>query len=184
MPTPFDLPSSQGPQPQAGPQMPPGQGMPQQAAPQAPDSLAHVETSYNKLKEAQGLLTKVKGGLDHLVTLGDTVTTDDIVQTAGKLIGGGITAEGMASLLAQMPDSNPEQLMMWIAERDKDVTQRIAQTDQMAQQFRHEMGTLAVKKIMGNGQAEQAMPAQDESAPAGPNDMTPASTGAGNSMGL
>ncbi len=60
MPTPFDL---QGPQQQPGPQLAPGQGMPQPPAPQAPDPLAHVEASYNKLKEAQGLLGKVKTAL-------------------------------------------------------------------------------------------------------------------------
>jgi len=182
MPTPFDL-GAQGPQPQDGqPAMPPGQGMPQQGAPQAPDTLAHVEASYNKLREAQGLLSKVKNGLDHLVTLGDTVTTDDIIQTAGKLIGGGITPEGMASLLAEMPDSNPEQLMMWIAQRDQDVTQRIKQTDAMAQAFRHEMGTLAVRKIMANGQVEQAAPEQGASPDAGgPAEMT---SNVANSMGL
>ncbi len=87
----------------------------------------------------------------------------------------------MASLLAEMPDSNPEQLMQWIAQRDADVTQRIEQTNKMADAFRHEMGTLALKKVMGNSQAEGAQAPPEAS----PDEMPAASAPAGgNSMGL
>lgn len=163
--------------PQGAPQgqgQPQGQGGPTPAgAAGAPDSLSHIEASYDKLRSAQGMLAKVRNGLDSLVTLGDTVTQDDVIKVAGKLVGAGLTPGGMASLLAEMPE-NPEQLMMWISQHDQDVTQREQQLNQMTDQFRHELGVQAMRKAMGaqppgsGAQTPQAQPSQPmPSAPAG-----------------
>lgn len=156
MANPFEIAAQGGPQPQ--PQAP-------QIDPRSqPDNLDHLEASFDKLQSAQGMLSKVRNGLDSLVKLADTVTQDDVVKVAGKLVASGMTPEGMASLLSEMPEQ-PEQLMQWIAQHDQQVNQRIEETNKMADLFAHQMGVEGVKRLLSNGTGGAASPQEPTAQP-------------------
>lgn len=123
-----------------------------QAAPQATgpqDSMDNVQASYDKLKSGQAMLGKVRNGLDGLMKLGDTVSTEDVVKTAGNLVAAGLTPEGMATLLSEMPEKS-EQLQEWIAQHDQDVNKRMADIDKMTDQYRHQLGVEGMQRLLAN----------------------------------
>jgi hypothetical protein len=150
------------------PSAPQGQ-MPAQApqgapAPQAPPTLDQVSAAYDKLKAGQQMLDKVRKGLDTLVKLGDTISQEDVIKVAGKLVAAGLTPEGMATLLSEMPEKS-EMLQEWIAKHDQDVTQREQQLNQMTDQYRHQMGAMAMEQLVAQHPADQAQAAAQMPAP-------------------
>lgn len=158
-------------------QAPQQQAAPQTAGPIAPqDSMDNVQASYDKLRSGQAMLGKVRNGLDGLMKLGDTVSTEDVVKAAGNLVAAGLTPEGMATLLAEMPEKS-EQLQEWIAQHDQDVNKRMADIDKMTDQYRHQLGVEGMQRLLANGGQPSA---QDTT---GQDQATPQTPDAG-SMGL
>lgn len=109
---------------------------PQMPLATSPDQLIHahhsmVRAQYGKLKEADGLLKKVREEMDNLVDLGDSVDTQDVIKASGKLVGHGIAAPQMAEILSSMPAGGGQPLAEWLVKQDQIVRSREAQMHQV-----------------------------------------------------
>jgi hypothetical protein len=124
-----------------------------------------LQAKYSKLMTARDTLDAVQEQMDGLVEKYDTVSPEDVVTSAGKLVAVGLPAEEMAGLLADMPD-NAQALQDWVGQHAKDVVERSAQVDAMLLETRHQMGVVGLKQLAG----QTAMPAAP---PAGPSEMMP-----------
>lgn len=180
----------------------PAAGVPQgNDSPQAPGSIfkhfssQHDDTNarYEKLSKADETLKSVRKIMDKLVSLGDMIQEDDVMDAASSLVAAGLTSAAVAGLLADAP-ANPEGLQAWVVEHDADVTKREAQLGQVLANARHEMAVKGLKALAGHAaddhfaaqDEQQAMPPQQQSelesgppAPAGMNPLEGAPANAG-----
>jgi hypothetical protein len=145
---------------------PVGKGSPAEVAPatSAPHPLISGMTAlhdmtrakYDKLAEAKGLLEKIKKELLPLAKMGDTVSQDDVIKAAGKIVGHGLGAGAVAGLLADMPqDGQP--LAAWVAQHLLGIQQREQQLAPVLTGIQHELGVhslqlLAAHSIHGGPQ--------------------------------
>lgn len=102
--------------------------------------------SVKKLQEAKGRATLVRRALDQLAALGDTVTQEDVTKESSKLVGGGMGAEEVAGLLADMPDGS-QALQGWIGQHDVALRANEAKLDQMLATQRHTLGVQALHHV-------------------------------------
>lgn len=141
-------------------QMP--EGIPEPQAPAGPAPIQQGNTSheafYDKLRQAQGKIEVVQNVLGRLMGLGDTVTQEDVIKGASKIVSSGVSPEGMAAMLADMPDKQ-ELLGPWIAQHKATFDKQDAAISQMAGQVRHQMGVEALQGAMGGGATPEPPPA-------------------------
>ena len=144
-----------GQDPTGGAAMPPDPSMPpqdpsqmqsapapaQQAAPQ------DIHAQYAKLMQASDTLDATKASLDALLGLGDTVTPEDVVKEAGKLVGYGLSPTAVATMLVDMPQKG-DMLAEWVQQQDQGVAQRVAQLSLVTNAVRHKMGVDAIQGLM------------------------------------
>lgn len=164
--------------PQAEPQ--PGQmdGTPMAPSPsgipQEPQGEGQLVGAYAKLKEARGRMDVIQNVLGKLVELGTNVSPDDVVDSAGKIVAAGVSPEGMASMLAEMPEQ-PELLAAWLAEHKGVIDQKEKELDLVTRNVQHEMGVQALRGLLGQQAAQDI--GQALGAASNPLEMS-ASTGA------
>jgi uncharacterized coiled-coil protein SlyX len=106
-----------------------------------------LQAKYSKLSSARDLLDAVQEQMDGLASKYDTVSPEDVVTSAGKLVAAGLAPEAMAGMLADMPD-NSQALQDWVAQHQKDVAQRSEQLDAMLGETRHQMGVVGLRQLM------------------------------------
>lgn len=148
----------------AGPQVAPGPGgtpMPGAGGPM-PSGLDGVT---NVLQKAHGQakamfenttknlarIDAIRKGLERLSDKGDVVTTEDIIEEAGKLVGHGIDPNALAGLLADMPqEGGGEALGGWVATHA--ITAAAAEQQLLVAHnvARHQMGVAAMHAITAN----------------------------------
>lgn len=154
-------------------------GAPPSAAPLS-DMMQHfggaqdqAAARYSKMKAAVATLSSVRKEMDGLVALHDTVSQEDVVKAAGRLVASGLGAVPVAGLLADMPPDG-EALQRWVQQQDQGVTVREQQAERALALTRHELGLVALRNIIGHsaesaqlsGQPQpQPQPAPDLSAP-------------------
>lgn len=126
-------------------------GAPGAAPAQSEDALS---SAYTKLKEARGRMDAIQDALGKLVDMGDSVTEEDVVKSAGKIVAAGVAPEGMAALLADMPQK-PELLAEWLGQHKMEIDQKEAQLDDATDTVRHELGAQALRELMGHHEAQQ-----------------------------
>lgn len=127
-----------GPGPQGAPAGPAGAPAPQ-----------NLMAQYQKLQQAGAMLGAVRQGLDSLMALADTVTPQDVVGEAGKLVALGLDPVQIAGMLADMPEEG-DLLVEWIAQQDQGIHAREAQLAQMTQAVRHDLGVSAMRDLMAH----------------------------------
>lgn len=120
---------------------------------------------YDKLKESRGMLDHIRIELDKLTSLGDAVTHSDVMGAAGRLVGHGVPAKEMATLLADMPLGAGQGLAAWLQMHDMGATQQEALVDRLVGTARHRMGVAALKELAGEHVME---PLRGQRAAAGP----------------
>lgn len=101
------------------------------------------------------MLAKVREQMDKLTALADTVTQDDVVEAAGKLVGAGLGSVAVAGILASMPEDG-EALQGWVRQQDQQIVQREAQAVRALQLTRHQLGVTAMKSIIGHSAEQHA----------------------------
>jgi hypothetical protein len=136
-----------------------------EAAPAAPPSIQDLVQQHNQLSAAYKQLSAaakqmemVRKQLDELVELGDTVTTEDVVKSAGKLVAGGMPALEVAKLLSEMPDSG-QPLASWLQDKDEMVAANEQQKEQILPLVQHQLGVSSVQvmqAMQGQQQQQQA----------------------------
>jgi hypothetical protein len=131
------------------------------------DAHGQSRARFNKLTEADARLGAVRSALDSLVKLGDTVSQEDVVKAAGGLVGAGLSAPAIASMLADMPPDG-EALQGWIAQQDQGVKQREAQLKAVTGMAQHQMGVEALRALIGHAAVGHAQRMAAQAASAGP----------------
>lgn len=106
-----------------------------------------LQAKYAKLSGARDMLDAVQEQMDGLVSKFDTVSPEDVMTSAGKLVAAGLTPEAVAGMLADMPD-NSQALQDWVAKHAKDVAQRSEQLDALLGETRHQMGVVGLRQLM------------------------------------
>jgi hypothetical protein len=101
---------------------------------------------FDKLSDAKAMLEKVKSELLPLAKMGETVSQEDVIKAAGKMVGHGLGASAVAGLLADMPqDGQP--LAAWVAQHMIGVQQREAQLQPVLAKAQHELGVHAIQLL-------------------------------------
>ena len=86
---------------------------------------AKFDQTSSAKRRTQGALTE----LEQLQALGDTVTPENIIQGAGKLVASGESPQQMAALLADMPQGSCQVLQGWLSQHIQQLTQALAQLE-------------------------------------------------------
>lgn len=113
--------------------------------------MAHgqIKSNYGKIKDMSVLLGHIRTEMDNLAQMGDAVSVDDVVKSAGRLVAHGVTPMGMATILAEMPPGG-EALRQWIAEKDLMIGQREQEAKLALGGLRHELGTTSLRLLAGH----------------------------------
>lgn len=130
-----------GNQPDApAPSVPDGHGPVEQAVGQAH---ANASGQLAKLTQAKRNIANIRGEMETLTKLGDSVTPEDVIKGAGMVVGKGGDPMQLAGLLADMPQGG-EALQGWLQQHDQQMTQNEQQVDQLLAQARHSAGSAAL----------------------------------------
>lgn len=140
---------------------------------------------YQKLVQADRMLGVLRGELDKLALMGDTVAPEDVIASAGRVVGHGVPARELATLLADMPSQAGQGLSAWVAQQDQALTMQEAHVAQMREIAQHRMGVSAVREmaadeVMARGRRTAA--AMGAMGPLGPGGQGPSPGGGGGGM--
>lgn len=144
---------------------------------------AYNKLVHQKLVNADRILGVLRGEMDKLALMQDTVTPEDVISAAGRVVGHGVPARELASLLAEMPSQAGQGLAAWVAQQDQALTQQEAHVAQMKEIAQHRMGvsavrTMAADEMMARGRrAAAAMGALAPGGGQGPSPPGPPSGG-------
>lgn len=128
-----------------------------------------ARTKFDDLKDVDAQLKRGRSILDDLIAKGDTVTVDDVVKSAGKMVAAGFEPKGMAGLLATLPPNAPAgtqgpanpALQAWVQQRADALTALEAKAAQSLTMAAHDMGVHALRAIAGHSiQEPPPMPPQ------------------------
>ena len=116
------------------------------------ESPMHSAHNYNravfqKLSSADRMLTHLRDEMDKLAIMGDTVSPEDVIAASGRLVGHGVPARELASILAEMPTQAGQSLAAWVARNDTMLVQQEALVAQMKRVAQHEMGVSAIRQM-------------------------------------
>lgn len=108
-----------------------------------------ARATYDKVKDSRRMLDHIRVELDKLADMADTVTPQDVIGAAGRLVGHGVPAREMAVLLSDMPQGAGQGLASWIQAHDMLARQQEAEVDRVANISRHRLGVTALKDLAG-----------------------------------
>lgn len=130
-----------------------------------------MRAQLDKIEEQAERQRVVREQLNHLKTLGDLVSEDDVVKSASKIVAAGAPPMMIAGLLADMP-SGAEALKEWIVGQEKVFAQKEAQMSQVLGGLRHQTGLAALRLLaadsFGGMMAPGAPPASNPLMPQSP----------------
>lgn len=160
-----------------GPLQANGQDTPGQQTPAAgpPDSaspldLAHGQArgQFDALAKAKGTLDKIRAELTQLASLGDSVTEEDVIKSAGKLVAHGIAPVAMAGVLSGMPPSGGQALAGWVQQQAQAMEAKEAQLVPMLETARHGLGVMAMHSLVAHAAEARQAPGPLPSGPTNP----------------
>jgi len=137
---------------------------------------------YTKITNADRMLSRIREEMDKLTNMGDTISPEDVVAAAGRVVGHGVPAREMATLLAGMPVQAGQGLAAWIQEQNALVQQQEAEVARVREIALHKMGVSAVRSMAAGdviNQARQASSVLGPLAPGGNQAIAPQAPPAG-----
>lgn len=108
-----------------------------------------AQNQFDAVSSASTRMNRLRSELDSLRELGDTVTPDDVMDSAGRLVASGADPLSLAGLLADMPEQGGEALAGWVAQHDEAAQQKAGQIDQAQQVAKHQLGVSAIHAMAG-----------------------------------
>jgi hypothetical protein len=126
-----------------------------------------VALQYQRMQKATAMLRRVRGEMDKLMALADTVKQEDVVEAAGRMVADGLGSVQVAGILATMPQDG-EALQAWVRQQDLGIQHREGQAERALALVRHELGLAAFRSIIGHSAEAQQPPAQIQPPPAAP----------------
>jgi hypothetical protein len=122
--------------------------------------LTRANAQYDKLAESRQRLDVVREQLDKLTALGDTVSSEDVVDAAAEMVAHGLGALPMATLLADMP-AGGQALQSWLQQQDQQVRQREAALARPLKLAQHQLAVAGLHNLTGHmAEAHNAAQAQ------------------------
>ena len=120
----------------------------------AMDLLDKVRAQYDHISEVSSNLSMIGGKLEKLVKLGDVVTEDEIIKTAGEIVGKGLMpADQMAGLLADMPQNGGgAALAKWVGVHAQEIAQQMEMVGRLKSDVQYQLGvngSHVIKSAMG-----------------------------------
>lgn len=157
MPETASSPTGPGPSPEADPGAGPNPMAPAPSplAGSAPGPVAHPDiSSWLETLQAQfaksGKALRLVGGfesqLEKLQKLGDTVSPDDVVEAAGKMVDQGADPLALAGLLADMPDGGGA-IAGWLAQHTAALAAQKSQLAAVHEALRHQLGVTSLHAL-------------------------------------
>lgn len=119
-------------------------------------NLNRISAAYDTGKRAQQILDHVREELDGLMDMGDIVRPEDVVASAGRLVGKGLGAQQLAELLSSMPTVGGEGLASWVRMHDMTIRQAESNLERENSVVRSRMGVAAFKSLVA-GDAETSI---------------------------
>lgn len=114
------------------------------------------KATYTKLTESDNMLRHIREELDKLTEMADTVTPQDVIGAAGRLVGHGIPAREMATLLSDMPLGAGQGLASWLQMHDASVRQQETHVEQTMRIAGHRMAVSAMRVLAANAVRDHA----------------------------
>ena len=165
----------------------PGAGPSAPSAPPDPHAgmlssmLTSAKAKYSATSKVMALAQATRKEVDQLVSLGDAVTTDDVLEGMAKLVGAGADPKGFISMMQggpgtpPMPDSGPA-LAAWLAQQEQVLAEREEQLEEAHHGAEYDALTSAVHVLANHhvqtlkqkGASTQAAEASIGAAPPGP----------------
>src|SRR5215469_36674 len=137
-------PPSMAPSGQAGP--PPASKAGQPFA-DVHQQLKYTQSQFKQGQQAQQVLDHLRRELDSLMEMGYTVRPEHVIEAAGRLVGHGIGATQIATIMSDMPAQGGEGLASWIRMHEAVVSQAEMQLIQENRLIQHNMGVAAVSAM-------------------------------------
>lgn len=147
---------------QAGSPPPPSSSAPPSILDAISTSHGMASEMFDKTSETSKQALAVRNELAELSRLGDTVTPEDVIEGAGKLVGQGLDPIQMARMLAEMPQGS-EALAGWVNGHLQTLEQQLPQLAQLHAVARHELGVSALRGIMAHAAGHEASPGSSPS---------------------
>jgi hypothetical protein len=97
--------------------------------------------------KAQGILDHLRTELDKLMDMGDTVRPEDVIEATGRLVGHGIGATQLASIMSDMPAMGGEGLASWVRMHDVTITNAEMQLNQEVRMLQSRLGVAGLKSL-------------------------------------
>lgn len=110
-----------------------------------------ISAQYYALKKAAILAEHIRDAFDQLEDLQDTVTTENVLDAAAKLVAKGGDPAALAQVLSTMPQGGGAGLEVWIQHQEEQFTQQEAQLQQMLGVLQHELGVSALHQLAADG---------------------------------
>ena len=140
---------------------------------------AHLESTqaqYNKVSGASKSFATIRAGLDSIAKLGEAITSDDVVEEMGKLVGAGIAPEGLIAMIAGDPASGvppmPESgqaLAAWVQALEQKFQAQEQQVKSAHSMAAHQLGaTGAQGLLLHHMEALRGQQAPEPSTPTNP----------------
>ncbi len=111
---------------------------------------------FDKVMEIKGQAEATRAALDTLVAMADTVTQEDVVKAAGKMVAAGVAATQVASELADMPP-NGEALRAWVAEKDQQAAENEQKLAALVASAQYQLGSSALKHVIAYSAESHAL---------------------------
>lgn len=126
-----------------------------------------AQNRYAATGKALGHMVQMGEEMAALAKLGDTVTPEDVISGAGKIVAqGGASPVALAGLLADMPQGGGPGLAAWVAGHAQTLTANVQQISAMHNQNRHQLGVAALHSLAAQArQAPGGAPAMAPQAP-------------------
>lgn len=105
---------------------------------------------HNQVTREMVMLDHIRREMDHLVSKGDTVTPQDVIGAAGRVVGHGMGTREMATLLSDMPTQAGQGLAAWLMVHDANIRQAEAQVRHAKALAQHAVGVSAMRNMAAN----------------------------------
>jgi|SRR5215469_3215541 len=142
--------------------------------------LKYTQSQFKQGQQAQQVLDHLRRELDGLMEMGDTVRPEHVIEAAGRLVGHGIGATQVATIMSDMPAQGGEGLASWIRMHEAVVTNAEAQLIKENLLIQHQMAVAGLRSMAATHLVHEAT--QGPQATQGPtpmNQLAPGSNMAG-----
>lgn len=119
------------------------------------DTHSQASAQFDATTKAVARMDKIRTELTGLAKKGSAVTPEDVIQGAGKLVGGGEDPMQLASLMADMPTNGGDALAAWVAQHAATTAANEAKLKSAHDVARHSLGVASVHKLAAQSMMPQ-----------------------------